>query len=136
MELNEIKDFADLTQFMSDEQNKLNEDCGVQQPSSTMVEYREKSIIKYVKLYDKPLYRAAKLELKIREAINTMPHSWLWKFWHSDLWRKVEYRLAQEKQREDENKKCSQPLQPDVTLPQLAEIVKPRALSQVSDTDA
>lgn len=128
----EIHDFSDLTQFVYDEYLKITENFGVQNPSIEMIDFTEKTLKKYVKLYDKPLFRAAKRELKIQEAIDTMPHGKLWKFFHFDLWKQCEARLKeQEKFSKNENHNSSEPQ--SISVP--AEIIKKTDLPRISEIE-
>ena len=85
----EINNFSDLSDFIYNEYSKIYENFGVMQASEKMINFAEKSLIKYTKLYDKPLYKKAKRELIIQEAIDTMPHGFFWKMFHYDLWQKI-----------------------------------------------
>ena len=84
-----IQNFSDLTSFINDENLKLQESFGINVNSKTMIRYVEKPLKRYIKLYDKPLYRRVKRDLELQEAIETMPHSWVWKIFHSKLWNKI-----------------------------------------------
>lgn len=128
----EIHNFSDLTQFVYDEYLKITENFGVQNPSTDMIDFTERTLKKYVKLYDKPLYKAAKRELKIQEAIDTMPHGKVWKFFHSDLWKKCEARL---KKLEPENtiETYSASNTSPISVP--AEIMKKSDLPRISDVE-
>lgn len=84
-----IQNFSDLTSFINDENLKLQESFGINVNSKTMIRYVEKTLKRYIKLYDKPLYRRVKRDLELQEAIDTMPHSWVWKIFHSKLWNKI-----------------------------------------------
>lgn len=84
-----IQNFSDLTSFINDENLKLQESFGINVNSKTMIRYVEKTLKRYIKLYDKPLYRRVKRDLELQEAIETMPHSWVWKIFHSKLWNKI-----------------------------------------------
>ena len=84
-----IQNFSDLTSFINDENLKLQESFGINVNSKTMIRYVEKTLKRYIKLYDKPLYRRVKRDLELQEAIETMPHSWVWKIFHTKLWNKI-----------------------------------------------
>ena len=84
-----IQNFSDLTSFINDENLKLQESFGINVNSKTMIRYVEKTLKRYIKLYDKPLYRRVKRDLELQEAVETMPHSWVWKIFHSKLWNKI-----------------------------------------------
>ena len=100
-----IRNYSELTDFIYDEYSKMSENFGMQQPSSSFLKFNEATLQKYIKLYDKPLYKKAKRDLKLQEAFDTMPHGAIWKFFHADLWARMQYTMAQEKkqlQRDDE----------------------------------
>lgn len=128
----EIHDFSDLSQFVYDEYLKITENFGVQNPSIEMIEFTEKTLKKYVKLYDKPLFRVAKRELKIQEAIDTMPHGKLWKFFHSNLWKQCEARLKQQENLSENETYSSSEIQP-IRVP--AEIIKKTDLPRISEIE-
>ena len=85
----EIKDYSDLTNFMSDENLKMQETYGAKKVSPKMLDFSENNLIKYAKLYDRPLYRKAKRKIIFEEALDTMPHGFIWKIFHTSLWRKI-----------------------------------------------
>ena len=98
-----IENFSDLTSFINEENLKLQESFGININSKMMIRYVEKTLKKYVKLYDKPLYQKVKRDLELQEALDTMPHSFIWKLFHSKLWTKIQMLQEQEKQTEKEN---------------------------------
>ena len=109
-----IENFSDLTSFINEENLKLQESFGININSKMMIRYVEKTLKKYVKLYDKPLYRKVKRELELEEALDTMPHSFMWKMFHSKLWAKIKMLEKQEEQSKAENtvsKAESKPIQ-------------------------
>ena len=134
-----IEEFEELTSFMSNEFYKMTESYGVTKPSEHFTKFIENTLIKYSQLYDKPLYKVQKadvkliykrkmLENKIENAIFTMPHGWIWKFFHWELWKKVKERLSKEDKPKKElkvKKKKVETLYPEVvkqtTLPSLAD---------------
>ena len=96
----EINDFIDLTDFIGNESAKNTEYYGIQKPSETLIKFVEKETIKYSKLYAKPLLRAEKRKIQLQEAIDTMPHNFLWKIFHWDLWQQIKS-LEKEKNLEE-----------------------------------
>lgn len=98
-----IENFSNLTSFINEENLKLQESFGININSKMMIRYVEKTLKKYVKLYDKPLYRKVKRELILEEALDTMPHSFMWKMFHSKLWAKIKMLEKQEEQSRQEN---------------------------------
>ncbi len=114
-----ISKFEELTQFVSDEYTKMTETYNVQRPSEKFMHFIEETLVKYAKLYDKPLYKLQKKEVKnmyflekqeleIEKAINTMPHGRIWKFFHGELWKKMTYRVEELKQQEEKEKSKKQ----------------------------
>ena len=98
-----IKEYEDLTSYMSDEWMKVSETFGAQKPSKKIMDFVTKNLIKHIDMYDKPLHKLKKIEIKnmffvqkreleLQRAIDTMPHGKIWKFFHSDLWERIKYR--------------------------------------------
>lgn len=85
----DIKNYSDLTDFISNENLKTQENFGAKKASETMMKFMEDNLIKYVKLYDKPLYRREKRKIAFDEAVDTIPHGFIWKFFHTSLWQKI-----------------------------------------------
>ena len=112
----EINDFSDLSSFISDENLKMQETYGVNKPSDKMVKFCEKNILKYAKLYDKPLYKKEQRKIALEMAIDAMPHGFIWKLFHYDLWRKI--KALNKKQQKANKNECSveksQTLLPDI----------------------
>lgn len=92
-----IKEFSELTQFIYDEYSKMSENFGTQQPSESFIKYTEKTLEKYTKVYDKPLFKQTKRDAELMEALNTRPHNWIWKLFHNRLWAKIKEIEKQEK---------------------------------------
>lgn len=130
MIVKDIQDFSELTDFIQNEYAKISENFGIKQASEAMINFTERALKKYFNLYNKPLYRFAKRELKLQEAIDTMPHGKLWKFFHGKLQAQIEARLAVA---DEEQKTFLKSEQPQVieTLP--AMVIKQQDLPQVSD---
>lgn len=104
-----IENFSDLTSFINEENFKLQESFGININSKMMINYVERTLKKYVKLYDKPLYKKVKRDLELQEAIDTMPHSWIWKICHSKMWAKIQMLEKQEKESSKEQNTVLQP---------------------------
>ena len=121
----EIRDYKDLTEFIADEQIKFQESLGATKVSSKMLKFTEENLMKYVKLYDRPLYRREKRQLALQEAIETMPHGFFWKIFHWSLWQKIKSLQNAEKQKAKVIKKKKD--KPSVQFP---EVVKPVSLPQ------
>ncbi len=86
----EIKDFSELTTFIQDECLKLQENFKLRNLSDKIIPYTEKTILRYVKLYDKILFKREKRKLALQIALDTMPHGFLWKLFHADLWYQIQ----------------------------------------------
>ncbi len=86
-----ITEFEELTGFLYGEYEKMSEAYGTKRPSKILIEGTEKTLLRYAKLYNKPLYKKAKRNLRLQEAFDTMPHGFWWKFFHSDLWKRMKY---------------------------------------------
>ena len=86
-----ITEFEELTDFLYGEYDKMSESYGIKKPSKILIEGTEKTLLKYAKLYNKPLYRKAKRSLALQEAFDTMPHGFFWKFFHVNLWKRMLY---------------------------------------------
>lgn len=98
----EINEFSDLSDFVVNEVDKASEVTGAAQPSKKLIKYMNNQIHKYAKLYSKPLYKAEKERIKLWRAINTMPHSFLWKMFHRDLWLKIQAELKKQEPKENQ----------------------------------
>ena len=88
-DIEEIKSFSDLTDFIYSEHIKMQESLGLQQPSTQFCEFVEDSLKSYSKLYAKPFLRQKKRDAKLLEALNTRPHGWIWKLFHGRLWSQI-----------------------------------------------
>ena len=119
----EIRDYKDLTEFIADEQIKFQENFGATKVSSKMLKFTEDNLMKYVKLYDRPLYRREKRQLALQEAIDTMPHGFFWKIFHWSLWQKIKALQIAEKQKSKAIKKKKD--KPSVQFPEVVKPVSP-----------
>lgn len=119
----EIRDYKDLTEFIADEQIKFQENFGATKVSSKMLKFTEDNLMKYVKLYDRPLYRREKRQLALQEAIDTMPHGFFWKIFHWSLWQKIKALQIAEKQKGKVIKKKKD--KPSVQFPEIVKPVSP-----------
>ena len=102
----------------------------VNKPSDKFIHFIEDTLTKYTKLYDKPLYRLQKKEVKnmfylekkeleLEKAIATMPHGKIWRFFHKELWEKMQYRNPEFKEEEpikEEKKNEEVPILPAVVV--------------------
>lgn len=92
----EIKEFKDLTTFVNDEADKFFETYGEKLVVGKLVGSLIKNLTFYFKLEAGYLKRKEKRELKLKEAIETMPHSIIWKILHYSLWVKIKTLKAEE----------------------------------------
>ncbi len=96
-----IVDFSGLTSFIYSEYSKLFETFGINKPSSSTLEFVDKNIKTYCKLYSKVLLKREKRQIALDEALDTMPKSFLWKVFHPNLWSKMKEILDNEKKEVD-----------------------------------
>lgn len=95
----EIRDFTELTSFLTDESLKMMNAFGLTKfPKIT--KFSEKELKRYMKLYSQPVYRRSKREIKLQEAIDTMPHGFWWKCFHTKLWKQIKRIETQNKLQE------------------------------------
>ena len=114
----DLDNFSDLSDFIYHEYEKMSDAFGLQQIPSKSIKFAERSIRKYTKLYDKPLYEKERRDLQLKIALDTMPHSWLWKIFHSKLWAKMKIILAeQDNQIVEVPKVEKEPEKPDILVP-------------------
>ena len=104
----EIKKFSDLTSFIYDEYGKISENFGTQQPSTDFIIFVEKTLRNYAEVYNKPFFKEQQRQAKLMEALNTRPHSWIWKLFHSRLWAKIKIIEEQEKIEKSRQDKLSE----------------------------
>lgn len=126
-----INTVSDLTDFIYNESNKMTTKLRAKHSSAKFVEFTEKTLSKYIKIFDKPLYRKIKRELQIQEAIDTMPHGLFWKLFHWELWLKIKSL--------DEDSKSKYPAEMSEEKPVatslVPEIVKPLSPPIIDNTD-
>lgn len=127
----ELNDFSDLSNFIYGEYDKLSETFGLSSLPKKSIKFVEKSIRTYSKLYKKPLLEREKRELEIRTAIETMPHNWVWKLFHSKLWSRVKQRLKELEEMEYlAEKTTDKPAEqkPDILVPA---VIVPRDVANI-----
>ena len=126
----EMQDFKDLSNFVYDEYEKLSDSFGLDKLPKRSIKFIERSLRKYTKLYDKPLFLLEKRRLKLQIALETMPHGFLWKIFHLKLWKEMQYVLQEQQKKENEVKKTyEENVKPVISVPaviieQSAEIVE------------
>lgn len=96
-----IEDFTDLLDTMRGEYVKMSEDLGVKLAPESLILFTSKTLLKYLKLYDVPLYEQEKRKVKLDIAIKTMPHGFIWKFFHRKLYRIMKKMGIFDKKKED-----------------------------------
>ena len=124
----DINNYSDLSNFVFAEYEKL-QDFGVSKPPAYVLKAMDKACIKYMKLYSKPLYRKQKAKLKLQEALDTMPHNFIWRIFHPRLWEQVQVALTKQKQENIEKTQPQSEQQPKTVYP---ELYKPIDLPQLS----
>lgn len=138
----ELNDFSDLSGFIYSEYEKMSDAFGLSKTPDKSVKFVEKSIRKYTKLYDTPLYQKEKREIELKTAFDTMPHSWLWKLFHSKLWAKMKKIMQEQERREVEPAKIEPekpPEKPDILVPAVIvphEIVVSETVSNTAEFDS
>lgn len=135
----EIKDYSDLTNFMSDENLKMQETYGAKKVSTKMLEFSEDNLIKYAKLYDRPLYKRAKRKIIFEEALDTIPHGFVWKIFHTSLWRKIKPYQQEFLEQTKKTKKPPRMAEAESRAKELKtlypEVVKNVSVPQISEED-
>lgn len=92
----EFESFKDLSSFVYEENDKLTESFGLLITPKKTVKFMEKSLKKYTKLYDKPLFKKAKRELYLREVLDTLKYeSLFWRFFHPKQWKIIQKMLSE-----------------------------------------
>lgn len=128
----EIRDYSDLTDFISNENIKTQENFGAKKASNKMMKFMEDNLIKYVKLYDKPLYKREKRKIAYDEAVDTIPHGFIWKIFHSTLWRKIKPIQDEFKFQEKKVKKPSRMMESEKQAEQEPQTLYPEIVKPVS----
>lgn len=113
----DLDNFSDLSNFIYQEYEKMSDAFGITQLPAKSIKFAEKSIRKYTKLYDKPLFEKEKRELRLKVALDTMPHSWLWKIFNAKLWAKMKLILAQQEQVSETTDVVEEPEKSDILVP-------------------
>lgn len=119
--MNLINDFQKNTNFLNEEFQKLKMVYGANQIPTGMLNKISNSIWGQYKILSSLDKKKTKLNIKIEWAIFTMPHNWVWKMFHTKLWKKVKMELAErEKQQEPapelEEDNCVDSLMPQVPV--------------------
>lgn len=118
----EINNYSDLSDFVCAEYDKLGEYFNINKAPESVLHTLDKACIRYIKLYNKPLYKRQKLELRIQQAIHTAPHGLLWRIIHRKLWTQCKLRMAQQ---QDKPNTQSQSTQTPTLYPTVQRQVEP-----------
>lgn len=124
----DINNYSDLSNFVFSEYEKL-QDFGVSKPPAYVLKAMDKACIRYMKLYSKPLYRKQKAKLKLQEALDTMPHGFIWRLLHPKLWAQVQAELSKQQQEQKQQNQPQSPQQPKTVYP---ELYKPIDVPQIA----
>lgn len=89
----EINKFSELTDFVYEEIDKLKGTFGVVKMPQDITDFVANMIKQYCNIYNKPFLAKTKHEAKVLSAIVTMPHSWLWRVFHPQIWKEVKLEL-------------------------------------------
>ena len=114
-----IENFSDLSDFIYSEYDKMTESLGLASVSDKSIHFIEKSVRKYSKIYDKPLFLKEKREIELMIAFDTMPHGWLWKAFHPKLWAKMKKIIEEGKKEEKKTseEKLAEVSHVDISVP-------------------
>ena len=126
-----INEFCDLSDFALGEAEKIDEvlDIG---PPKKLIKCISNQIVRYTKLYSKPLFKAEKRRIKLWEAIDTMPHGFWWKLLHSKLWKQVKAELESQGMLDKYEKEKKQEPEKQVYYPV---IVKESSVPEIYEED-
>lgn len=127
----DINNFSDLTGFIYAEYDKMVDSFGITNPSKQFIKFVEKSLKRYSKLYSTPLLQQSKRELQLKVALDTMPHGFIWKFFHQKLWRKCKEVLSSIEEQKKEQVTDTPKVEQVQTL--VPDIVKQIEVPRVSD---
>ena len=128
----EINNFSELTVFFYTEYDKMADSFGIVNPSKSFIKFVEKNLKKYSKLYSKPLLRQSKRELQLKVALETMPHSFVWRICHKKLWLKCKEILNETKNKGLQTESYVQEVaEAQILVPK---VVKPMDTPVLSDT--
>lgn len=128
----DINNYSDLSNFVFSEYEKL-QDFGVAKPPEYVLKAMDKACVKYMKLYSKPLYRKQKMKLKLQEALDSMPHGFIWKILHPILWKMVQAELK--KQQHEHEHKTQSESQKQKTQTVFPEIYKPIDVPRIQSSN-
>lgn len=130
-----INTVSDLTDFIYKETDKMTIRLRAKHTSGKFVEFTERTLEKYVKLYDKPLFRKAKRELALQEAIETYKwKSFWWRIFHADLWQRIQD-LGLNKSNTQEEKEEFEPEPAEAPQSLVPEIIKPISVPELLEDE-
>lgn len=127
-----INEFSDLSDFTLGEVEKIGDFVDGVGPSKKLIKSMNNQIIRYAKLYSKPLFKAEKRRIKLWEAIDTMPHGFWWKLFHARLWKQVKAELKVQGMSDKYNEEKKQEPEKQVYYPVL---VKESSVPDIYEED-
>ena len=127
-----INEFSDLSDFTLGEVEKISESTDGIGPSKKLIKSMNNQIMRYTKLYSKPLFKAEKRRIKLWEAIDTMPHGFWWKLFHARLWKQVKAELKAQGMLNKYEEEKKQELEKQVFYPVL---VKESSVPEIYEVD-
>lgn len=103
----QIEDYEDLSTFAYNQCDNMADSLGLPSAPKRVIRFMELKLIKYLMLYDKPLFKKAKRDLYINEILETYPPSFFWKLFHPKLNKLVEQeKKRREKWEKDKKQQC------------------------------
>jgi len=127
-----INEFSDLSDFTLGEVEKIGDFVDGVGPSKKLIKSMNNQIIRYAKLYSKPLFKAEKRRIKLWEAIDTMPHGFWWKLFRARLWKQVKAELKVQGMSDKYNEEKKQEPEKQVYYPVL---VKESSVPDIYEED-
>ena len=127
-----INEFSDLSDFTLGEVEKIGDFVDGVGPSKKLIKSMNNQIMRYTKLYSKPLFKAEKRRIKLWEAIDTMPHGFWWKLFHARLWKQVKAELKAQGMLNKYEEEKKQELEKQVFYPVL---VKESSVPEIYEVD-
>ena len=123
-------DLSELNKFVHDEFSSILQVYGIQHMPEKALKSISAGILKRRSIYGKVIQKEDKFRAKIEWAYFTMPHNWLWKFFHKRLWYHVKKRIEEDTQEEPEETEIAEA--PQVLPPQLVKSVDLQSMSYPS----
>ncbi len=98
----ENNEFIEMTDFIHGEFQKIFNTYGPKELPKGFLTSLSKSILKRYSLLNKNERRKLKFNITVDYAKFTMPHSFIWKWFHPRIWTRIKEDLAREKQAESD----------------------------------